>query len=549
MLTDGRTIPHDTIISTDICIIGAGPAGITLTNKLHALGKNICLLESGGLEGDEAIQSLLQGEIVSSHNYPKDELEAGRYRQFGGAANRWHVELPTGQVGVRHAPLDEIDFVEREWFPNSGWPVTYQSLLPYYQEAQNICELGPFSYDAKCWQTPDALPLKICGDRLYSSVFQFGKREIFTKKYLSEYVAAPNVHLITYANLADLQLAQETSRLQGAKVVCWNKVQFTVKANLFVLAMGGIENARALLLSNAVQSSGLGNQNDLVGRFYMDHPGFSLGSFFPARPRLFERMRFYDLRMAKGQAIAGKLSLTPETMQQNQILNTSIWFFPRPYGHNALSVSSAKALLAAARGKKRVNNWFYHLKTALAGGDEILRVAYRSWLQKKALIVDAGKGGWSQYQRPSKLYSFFEVAAQVEQAPCFDNRVSLSQSIDELGLRRAKVNWAWSPLDIASIHRTLEILETDFSASELGQFMPLPSDRLLSKLYSAHHHMGTTRMHKNPQQGVVDSNCRVHGIDNLFVAGSSLFPTGGYANPTLTIVALALRLAEYLAKP
>lgn len=547
MLIDARTLSDDQVIETEVCIVGAGPAGVTMAREWIGRDVQVCLLESGGLELDPATEKLSQGTIISRDRYPKDEMEAGRRRQFGGASNRWHIDL--GSItGVRHTPLDEIDFVQRDWLPYSGWAFEFADLEPYYHRAHQVCQLGPFAYDAESWADAESPPLPLKGDRLVTTVFQFGPRDIFGHQYRDEIAQANNITVYTYANVVQIETNDTASTVTRLKVACLDGKTVWVVAKIFVLAMGGIENARLLLNSNQVQPSGLGNAHDLVGRYYMDHPGFRIGDFFPSTPQLFKSTALYDLRRVKEIPVAGKLSLTPTVMEDEHILNTSIWFFPRPKGHNSKAVESLKTLLNHLRRGTLPKQAATHFRCVLAGMDEILAVAYRAIAKQHPLIVDAGCGGWSLYVDSPKKYDYFEVAVQVEQAPDPDNRIVLSQECDRLGMRKAELHWRWSEIDLRSIRRTCEILHEELAAAGLGHFQAAPEAEMLSRLYSAHHHIGTTRMHVDPQQGVVNQHGQVHGIPNLLIAGSSVFPTGGYANPTLTIVALAIRMADHISK-
>ncbi len=544
MLIDARTLPDQDVIKTEVCIVGAGPAGITLAREWIGRGFRVCLLESGGVEVDPTTQALSQGQIISDDHYPKDELEAGRRRQFGGASNCWHIELGNC-TGVRHTPLDEIDFVKRDWLPYSGWPIQWSDLQPYYHRAQDICQIGPFAYDADTWSDSKAKAFPLKGDRLTTTVFQFGPRDIFAQDYRQEIQASDNITTYLYANVVEIETNESASQVTRLKVACLNGKNVWVAAKIFILAMGGVENARLLLLSNQVQKSGLANQHDLVGRFYMDHPGFRIGELIPAKSSLFRSAALYDLRYVKNTPIAGKFSLTEAVMQREQILNTSIWLFPRPKGHNSKAVSSLKTLLASAR-RGQFTKAAAHVGEVAQGLDDIFHIAYRSITKQRPILADASCGGWSSYEDSDRKYAFFEVAAQVEQAPHPDNRIALSDKRDALGLPKAQVHWKWSDIDLYSLRQTQAILQEEFAEAGLGNYNPDPEEKMLSKLYSAHHHMGTTRMHDDPKQGVVDPNCQVHGVSNLFITGSSIFPTGGYANPTLTIVALSVRLAEHI---
>jgi hypothetical protein len=269
--------------------------------------------------------------------------------------------------------------------------------------------------------------------------------------------------------------------------------------------------------------------------------------------------------------VIGKLSLTDEVLHREKLLNITAALFPRtniykinllralfPNGKNYRSeaVSSAQALLEAARNRKIPSDLFKHLGNIITGLDDILFFEWRKkprlgWLYSLFNVADYGfdLGGWSDLPHPEKTFGVFEVAHQTEQAPDPDNRVTLGTELDRLGCRKVKLHWRWTDTDLNSIKRAQEIFAEEIARSGLGTFKiardkgsPVPIT------LSTHHHMGTTRMHVDPKQGVVDPNCQVHGVSNLFMAGSSVFPTGSFANPNLTIVAMSIRLADHVKK-
>ncbi|HEY9621426.1 MAG TPA: GMC family oxidoreductase [Crinalium sp.] len=549
MLIDARTLPADNVIEADVCIVGAGPAGITLAKELSGQHVRVCLLESGGLEPTPDARSLLEGSIDPKHRYPADELTAGRDRQFGGTANLWCIQVdPTETVAnVRHVTPDDIDFEARDGIPYSGWPIHKTELEPYYRRAHTICGVGPYTYAADDWEdaTAKALPLK--GDRLQSSVFQFGPRDVFPKTYREELAQSSNVTVYFNANVLEIEANETANAVTRLRVASTPDQAFFVKARTFVLATGGFENARLLLSSDRVQSGGLGNQNDLVGRFFMDHPGFRIGVFIPKQRSLFNTTGFYDLRRVNGTPVMGKLTINPEIVRREKILNICVMLVPRPAGYESRAVNSFRTLTSALRRFQLPKNGLKHLSHVLSDLDDIAVYAYRR-ARKLEFDYSPRYGGWSRRPKVQKTLKAFEVIAQAEQAPHPDNRVTLSQDCDRFGRRKIHLHWRWTDVDLRSISRFQTLFGEAIAESGLGEFQSRDEiEGGFPRFGSTHHHIGTTRMHPDPKQGVVDENCQVHGISNLFVAGSSVFPTGaGYANPTLTIVALATRLADHL---
>lgn len=549
MLIDARTLSVNEVIETDICIVGAGPAGITLAKELSGQNIRVCLLESGGLEPTPEARSLLDGSIDPKHRYPADELEAGRDRQFGGTANRWCIQVdPTETVAnVRHIIPDDIDFEVRDGIPYSGWPIRKAELDPYYQRAHAICNLGPCTYAASDWEEGAAKALPLKGDRLQSGVFQFGPRDVFPRQYRDELSQSANVTVYFNANVLELEANQTASTITRLRVAANPNQDFYVNAQTFILATGGFENARLLLASDRVQPQGLGNQNDLVGRFFMDHPGFRMGVLVPQTRSLFNSTAFYDLHRVQGTPVMGKLAINPDVLRQEKMLNICVMLVPRPSGYESRGVNALRVLTASLKRFQFPKDGLKHLNHVLTGLNDIAGYLYCRSRQIE-FPYSPRYGGWSRRPEVQKTLKVFEVIAQAEQSPNPDNRVTLSQDCDRFGRRKVHLHWRWSDVDLRSISRFQAIFGEAIAASGIGEFQPRDEiEGGFPRFGSTHHHIGTTRMNPDPTQGVVDENCQVHGISNLFIAGSSVFPTGlGYANPTLTIVALAARLADHI---
>ncbi|PIG93902.1 GMC family oxidoreductase [Gloeocapsopsis sp. IPPAS B-1203] len=536
MLIDARTIPTDEIIKTEVCIIGAGPAGITLARELIGQNFRVCLLESGQTEPpDEDLQSLCKGEIIDELY---QDLSLSLCRQFGGAANFWHNS-------VRLLPLDKIDFEKRDGLPYSGWPFSKSHLDPFYERAQHLCRLRPFAYDAEDWEDEQTPRLPFTGSRIATTTYQFSPRKIFTHELRSEIRRSENITTYLNANVVEIETDDIAKTVTRVRVACFQGNGFWVKAKVFILATGGIENVRLLLLSNKTQNVGLGNQHDLVGRFFMEHPVVRLGMFIPSERQIFNSAGLYDIRWTNNIPVMGKLSLTEEVMRRQQLLNSYLLLVPKSI-YESPAIKSLKVLLSSIRHAKVPKDLLQHLNNAIGGIDEIVTRIYRRASNVKEFPYDISHGGWSHCQGNEKRFRAFQVWSVTEQPPNPDIRVMLSDERDRLGLRKIQpLRWHWSDLEIHSLQQVQEILREEIEHAGLGQFQSLVTlDRRKPKCVGGRHHMGTTRMHIDPKQGVVDENCRVHGVSNLFITGSSVFPTGGAANPTLTIIALAIRLAD-----
>jgi len=245
--------------------------------------------------------------------------------------------------------------------------------------------------------------------------------------------------------------------------------------------------------------------------------------------------------------VMGGVSLTNEAMRREQLLNVSTLFFPRHKRFRpSQAMTSLKELLTAKALKEGSKGTFQHLSNVVTGLDDIAASVYEKVTRKpQPFWANLSQGGWSQVANKERVYDVFEILHQTEQAPHPDNRVVLGEEYDKLGRRKVRMQTRWHEEDIRSVRRAQEVLAQEIARAGLGEYkIELEGELPTLATAGTSHHMGTTRMHIDPTQGVVDANCRVHSVSNLYIASSSVFPTGGYANPTLTIVALSLRLAD-----
>jgi choline dehydrogenase-like flavoprotein len=342
---------------------------------------------------------------------------------------------------------------------------------------------------------------------------------------------------------------------------------FSIATRIVILAQGGLEAARLLLLSNSVQTCGLGNGNDLVGRFLMDHPVIRPGVLIPKDRSIMNRMALYDARWVNGARVIAKPILTEDTQRKEQLLNINTAIFPRPdwakysplrmvfpkgQHPDSKAVASARILGKALKKRTLPAQGLHHVGNLLTGVDDLAYFVWRrlhgqgtSLRKMPNSIYDFDHGGWSYLADKPKKFGCFDLLHVTEQAPDPDNRVTLSDDLDPFGYRRMVIQWRYNDIDRRSVRRAMDIFAEEFHQAGLGT-MRFDLDHGTPVLWtpSIHHPMGTTRMHDDPRQGVVDADCRVHGVSNLFIASGSVFPTGGYANPTLTVLALALRVAD-----
>ncbi len=520
MFFDFRQFENSKQIDTDICIVGAGAAGISIAHALIGSGIQVALLESGGFDIDSAIQSLYDGQSVG---IPYFSLNSTRLRYFGGSTNHW---------GGWCAPLNEIDFEARPWVSHSGWPIRKQDLDAYYEVAQQICQLGPYRYAVEAWSDEHRQFPAFHSDKVVSQLWQLIVPPLrFGKFYRSALDQAQNVRVFLYANVTEFKTTESASAVQTVRIRTLEGKTGAVRAKCFVLAGGGIENARLLLLSNK-ESGGLGNRYGLVGRFFMDHPHLRSASLLAREPRALVR-QFTLFERGNGVRLLAGICPTPAAQTREQILNYSaVIDFQR--GDYATGFDAFKKMRGAFAQRAWPEDLGEKLWTVITDLDDVFGGALRP------------EG--EPYVGPVKSLGLY---TRSEQAPNPDSRITLSEERDSLGLNKVKLDWRLTELDKRTLRVANRLVGEEFGRLGLGRLQL--ADWLVADdagwpelLEGGHHHMGTTRMADDAKQGVVDRNCRVHGIGNLYIAGSSVFPTSGYANPTLTLIALAMRLADHL---
>ncbi len=509
MILDARTLPAGTVLDADLCVVGGGAAGITLARDLAGTKARVMLFESGGLDFDAATQELYDGEVAGQSFTP---LDVDRLRYFGGTTNHW-------SGGCR--PFDSADF--------DGWPFGRDTLEGYYRRAQGICQLGPFTYAAEDWRTEQARPMRFAADSPWrSGVFQGSPPTRFGAVYRQDLAGAPNISVYLNANLVEIETTEEARQVTGLRLACLHGPQLRARARFYVIAAGGIENARLLLNSDKVQKTGLGNGNDLVGRCFMDHADVANPAtfLFTGTP---EEIAFYQPHEVRGQNIEGYVYAAPELLKKEGLPPFCIGFQLGTHTDKDLAKESALLIYRSVMAGHVPDHLGFYVSRMLNGAAWTVQETYRRLLHKDL-----------------PLYSTYYTSGS---PPDPESRVTLIGAVDALGMRRVKLHWRLPGDFVGNMRRAHEILAQEMGRADLGRlrFHPaLAGDDSTIDIQNAHHEMGTTRMHNDPKQGVVDADCRVHGIANLFIAGSSVFPTYSFDNPTMTIVALALRLSDHL---
>jgi choline dehydrogenase-like flavoprotein len=489
---DARAVPAGTVLEPDLAIVGGGPAGITLALALARSPIRVALFEGGGLTFEQSTQALYGGMNSGVRYLP---LDACRMRYLGGSTNHW---------GGWCKPFDAIDFEKRDWVPHSGWPFSIEELKPHFKRAQDLVEAGSWGYDNSTFMMAALAPVLKLGDGgVYTSWFQFSKTRDgvlpthFGERYSDDLKRIPNLRVYLHANVTALNIAANAASLNTMDVATLGGGKFSVRPKMAVLAMGAVENARLMLASNGAAAAGVGNQNDLVGRFFADHP----------IPR----------DTATLVCFAGEMA---------------------GYYFNAAPVNGAliRAAYAPTDDFKRSAKVMGSLTT-------VENPVEMTELDKAAVVTAAlAVGADASY---AKAYS---VGCGLELQPDPERRLTLTDTRDALGMPRLRLTNRVSDSDFQRYRDTMKELGRQLLAAGSGMIRLNYRTRAEweGALDWGDHHLGTTRMHTDPKQGVVDANLRVHGLSNLFIAGSGVFPTYSASNPTMNLVALTLRLAQHI---
>lgn len=507
--------PASAAIETDVCVVGAGPAGISVAREMAGGGLRVCLLEAGGEQVERRSQRDCRGQ---SDGYPIHRPDMSRTSAFGGTLR----DPGLGDEGWAARPLDPIDFEVRDGMPYSGWPFGRTELDPYYLRAQRSCGLGAYDHTPDVWAGPGRTPLPLDRSLVDTTVFQFGPPPF--PGALRELVAAPNVEVLLHSRVVGVTATDTSDRVESLTVARRDSTTLRIRPRVLVLAAGGIENARLLLLANGTR--GLGNEHGLVGRFFAERLSLHAGHLLDPHGRAPEQAGFYELHHVGSTLIRGALTVSERLQRERGLLNCAFFVLPRPEPVCGDAVRSMATLRKAVSRRPAVPRIGRHLANAVTGAGDLAALATRRGPGARQRLV---------------------LRAQAEQAPNRSSRVTLGTRRDDYGLPLPRITWQMEDSDVASIERSLQVVGAALGGAGLGAVVSGlggPGDRPLVE--GNHHHLGTTRMHADPRLGVVDANCRVHSVSNLYVAGSSTFPTYGTSNPTLTIVAMAIRLADHL---
>jgi choline dehydrogenase-like flavoprotein len=520
MIEDFRALDASVPLSADVCVVGAGAAGIVLATELSKAGLHVMMLESGDVRPKKIDQALNTGEVVGQRYAG---LTNGRMRALGGATRLWF-----GQC-IR---LEEIDLAKRHWVPYSSWPISMEDLAPWYQRAEQFFELEGERYDEQIYRNLGMSPPAWYDGELCTHFTIYTPRIDLGRLLYREIKENMGIRLLLNANVVEVAVNEGGSTCGGVHITSLGGKAAFAKAPVVVLSCGGIENARLLLLSQSTKNAGLGNDRDIVGRFLQDHPNATTATVYPADMSALHSM--FSLQYAGNLRYFPKFPLHSRKQQTEQCLNcTSHLVFEQDEDSGFVA---CKEIYRAIRRNQR----------PAALSQKIWRIA-----KDLPSVLHSGSSFLLKRKSPTGKPIGVRLQCHTEQQPDPESRITLSDHTDQLGVPKARVHWKVNETERITMRvmtRTMEreLARLGLAEVQIDSWLEDDAADWKNRMADSYHHIGSTRMASSQGDGVVDSNCQVFGTDGLFVAGSSVFPTSGYANPTLTIVALSLRLANHI---
>jgi choline dehydrogenase-like flavoprotein len=527
MLIDTRDLKSPELFECDICIVGAGVVGSVIVAELINSGLSLLILESGGEYYDHTVQELYEAESIPAGF---DNPLYSRLRMLGGSSNHWENSMER---------FDPIDFEKREWVGNSGWPITYDDIEPYYAKAGLYCKVGAEDFDSDTWQKIQ--PFTDILSESEDIETSFTKAPLrptrFYQAHLEPISQRHNLKLITNATLTDIEFDPENQIVISSTFASNAEYSHKVKATTFIFCMGGLENTRMLLTFNEKYQHQLGNKSGALGHYFMEHPTIRGLHFYPFSNKRVPSI-YTEGFQKEGIHLSARLKFNDTTLKKHGINNLRFSMAPKTNLNLSHGVASSNIIKDSISDGEVPENFGSHLVSVLGDLD---------------MVADAFSRKMFEYSLSEESDEFggYQIIGMIDQSPEWGNKVMLGSERDRFGTKRIKVEWKVSQNDRESAWRSLETLAKDETLNRIGRFRLLKEreSRIWnSQLGFGHHHTGTTKMGVSEKNAVTDSDCKVFGTKNLYIGGSSVFPTGGHVPPTLTIVALSIRLARLLHK-
>jgi choline dehydrogenase-like flavoprotein len=505
--------PEPSAQPADICIVGAGAAGILLALELARQGKHVLVLEGGGPSVEEDSQEPYRSEIAG---LPHNGIHIGRFRAKGGTTTRWG-----GQI----LELDDADFTVRDWVPGSGWPFPKQELAPFYQRALSLEGLGNATLsDPAVWSEIKLSPPSFPDMETFFS--RWCPEPDFSRLHRDALQNSSGIDLWLHANV--VALLREGSRILGVRARTLSGTEAIFRANQFIFALGGIESCRFFLQPEEAEKPW--NRSGLLGRHFQDHIIAPAATLEPHNPAQFHAI--FDNVFSRGFKYQPKLRLSPQRQAEQRTLNVAAMIL---YRSDTEAIAgqlkiTARKLLGGKWGQASSSEIFNLLRYSPL----LARQIYRYSVQHRAYVAPGSR---------------IELGVHTEQDPLSKSNITLADTRDSLGLFRTRLDWHVSDNEIDTIRAYVQFAQS--SLSSIARVTPDPDlesyDRFRLKCGDNYHHMGGMRISASPSDGVVDLNLRLHGMDNGYVCSAAVYPNSGFSNPTHTLLALAIRLADHLA--
>ena len=520
MIVDLSAAEGPTQFIFDLCVVGTGAAGVTIASEMLGTPLNVVLVESGGLDFELPTQALYDVDI-SGLPHPGSTL--GRFRVCGGSTTKW---------GGQALPLMPSDFERREWVAHSDWPISFDEVRRYYPRACRFLSVDERNFDTDLFSYLGARPPAFDAQRVWYHFSKWSPHPDLRQHYLAALRDSRHCTLLLHANVTSIVLEPDFGRVRQIEVQSLDGRKATVHAKVFVLCVGGIESARLLLSNRKQRPNGIGNEFDLVGRFFQDHPSATIGRLRSADPAGAQQR--FNVFHKRGLKYSVRCTATPEWQRKRRTLNVSMGM---TFEQDDATLQNLKDIYGALRQRRF--------------GPDLVGKVWRTALHPSAAVVPTYH--FVVHRRSFSPGARMLIGFTSEQEPNPESRILLSEKVDALGMPRANVRWKLTELTRHTIREFAGTLGEEFRRAGIGEIELQPWVFEDSSPWTMHitdqfHHIGTARMSDSPRAGVVDRNCQMHGVTNFYVGGSSVFPTSGHSNPTLTIIALCMRMADRLKR-